>query len=212
MATIVQLCLRKGLPVAVENSSSLPCCSRAPLPGPGQSSPQLLTPIVCEAAPLVSRCVGPACSSTLGQERRSIQRMGPHALAEAIASCFQVLTCLHCVLLQVCNVPEHKQVILVRGPASAMQLPCQPMERLKMPWKIPPECSAALPVVPKDSQFLRKTVVPANGGVCSATKDQKSCRCDVNVSLEFHGVLSSLFEKQPRLPILARATWHCHQS
>ncbi|CAE7037193.1 unnamed protein product [Symbiodinium sp. CCMP2592] len=63
-------------------------------------------------------------------------------------------------------VPEHRAVVVVRGPASLLQPPCALRQRLESDWAVPASCTCALSSIPKNSQLLRSDLldVKANEG------------------------------------------------
>ena len=63
-------------------------------------------------------------------------------------------------------VSEHKQVWVLRHPPG-VDLPCQPMQRLKSSWQVPPECSSPHMAVPAKAQLLRHVPIAQGGGVDS---------------------------------------------
>ena len=67
-------------------------------------------------------------------------------------------------------VREHKQVVVVRGPAKSLnQVPVEPMQRLKSPFCLPAECESTLRVLPEGSQLLRITPLRSSGGITFTT-------------------------------------------
>ena len=63
-------------------------------------------------------------------------------------------------------VSEHKQVWVLRHPPG-VDLPCQPMQRLKSSWRVPPECSSPHVAVPAKAQLLRHVPIAQGGGADS---------------------------------------------
>ena len=61
-------------------------------------------------------------------------------------------------------VPEHRQVIVLRGPLS-VSLPVLPMSRIKVSWTAPAGLEPAGAVVPAESQLLRVSPFRPRGGV-----------------------------------------------
>ncbi|CAE7368778.1 unnamed protein product, partial [Symbiodinium sp. CCMP2456] len=146
-----------------------PCgtCSRArdiPLPAP-HSGP----------APLRSASYPDGLPSLTGPNLSRVQ--AANACYEFLA---QVATLCHTSLLTACRaaanqqpkaskfpalVPEHRSVVLVRGPRAALAaLPCEPMSRLKAAWTVPACCSCTLAQIPPDAQLLRQTPLSVNKG------------------------------------------------
>ena len=67
-------------------------------------------------------------------------------------------------------VREHKQIIVVRGPAHSLNtMPIEPMQRLKSPFRIPAECEASVQVLPVGAQLLRITPLRSSGGIAVAS-------------------------------------------
>ena len=65
-------------------------------------------------------------------------------------------------------VREHKQVVIVRGPADSLnRMPVESMQRLKVPLDIPTECESALRVLPEGAQLLRVTPLRSMGGIAA---------------------------------------------
>ena len=63
-------------------------------------------------------------------------------------------------------VREHKQVVVVRGPACALNnMPIEPMQRLKSPIQVPNGCTSTLSILPEGSQLLRVTPLRSKGGI-----------------------------------------------
>ena len=60
-------------------------------------------------------------------------------------------------------VSEHKRVVVLRHPPG-VALPCQPMQRLKVPWQVPPDCCSAQVTVPAKAQLLRHVPIAQVGG------------------------------------------------
>ncbi|CAE7836634.1 unnamed protein product [Symbiodinium sp. CCMP2592] len=56
-------------------------------------------------------------------------------------------------------VPEHRAVIVVRGPAQLLQPPCVLRQRLEADWAVPTSCTCAWPSIPKYSQLLRSDLL-----------------------------------------------------
>ena len=73
-------------------------------------------------------------------------------------------------------VREHKQVVVVRGPAHVLNdMPVEPMQRLKSSLHIPTECDAALRVLPEGAQLLRVTPLRSMGGIASQSSAFSNC-------------------------------------
>ena len=69
-------------------------------------------------------------------------------------------------------VREHKQVVVVRGPADSLNsMPVEPMQRLKSPLHVPAECDSAVRVLPEGSQLLRITPLRSMGGIAAQSSD-----------------------------------------
>ena len=130
-------------------------------------------------------CPGPSCSmqhlpwgrSASGNWATSEEAAYPHGFAKAVASCFasavQVAESQDVSMAQLrvrvgvqpkssCMpplVPEHKHVIVMRGPASCFSaLPVAPMQRLKHPWQ-PSEAVSPACAIPEGAQLLRHGLV-----------------------------------------------------
>ena len=126
-------------------------------------------------------CPGPSCSehhlpwgrTPSGKWATSEETAYPHGFAKAVASCFasavQVSEAAEVDMAQLRArvgsqpksssmpplVPEHKQVIVMRGPASSFAaLPVAPMQRLKQPWE-PDAAVSPVMQLPAGSQLLR---------------------------------------------------------
>ncbi|CAE6970568.1 unnamed protein product [Symbiodinium sp. CCMP2592] len=60
-------------------------------------------------------------------------------------------------------VSEHQRVLVLQHPPGLV-LPCQPMQRLRNPWPVPPQCGATLAHIPAKAQLLRHVPIVQAGG------------------------------------------------
>ena len=141
-------------------------------------------------------CPGPSCSkhhlpwgrAPSGRWATSDEAAYPHGFAQAVASCFasavQVVESPDVDIAQLRArvgvqpksssmpplVPEHKKVIVMRGPASSFcALPVEPMQRLQRPWEpdgtVSPACA-----IPEGAQLLRRGPVADKLGDLSCSR------------------------------------------